>query len=115
MEEAPERGLIARAIGKSIFTQADTTEALHRQIRDAVHSHFDKGTAPELIRLHCEGERRIELPFPCKGEGGGVGDRPARLGGAPARGGEPRYAPVTPRPGPPSPSASASAVNGRGS
>lgn len=52
VEEAPEGGLIARALGESIFTEADDIEGLHRQVRDAVLCHFDEGKAPKIIRLH---------------------------------------------------------------
>lgn len=52
VEEAPEGGFIARAIGADIFTEADDLQALHAQVRDAVHCHFDEGQAPSLIRLH---------------------------------------------------------------
>lgn len=52
VEEAPEGGFIARAMGADIFTEADTLEALHAQVRDAVRCHFDEGHAPSIIRLH---------------------------------------------------------------
>lgn len=52
VEEAPEGGWTARALGESIFTEADDIEGLHQQVRDAVHCHFDEGNAPKLIRLH---------------------------------------------------------------
>lgn len=52
VEEAAEGGLTARALGESIFTQADTMEALHAQVRDAIHCHFEEGAAPRVIRLH---------------------------------------------------------------
>jgi hypothetical protein len=52
IEEAPEGGYTARALGESIFTEADTIEQLRGQIRDAVHCHFDEGKAPKIIRLH---------------------------------------------------------------
>lgn len=52
VEEAPEGGLTARAVGEGIFTQAATLEELHAQVRDAVHCHFDPDSAPKLIRLH---------------------------------------------------------------
>lgn len=52
VEDAPEGGFCARAVGESIFTQADTLEELRAQVRDAVHCHFDSGTLPGLIRLH---------------------------------------------------------------
>jgi predicted RNase H-like HicB family nuclease len=52
VEDDPEGGFVARALGESIFTEADTLEELHRNIRDAVQCHFDEGKAPKLIRLH---------------------------------------------------------------
>lgn len=52
VDEAPEGGLVARAMGADIFTEADDLQALHAQVRDAVHCHFDEGDRPSLIRLH---------------------------------------------------------------
>ena len=52
IEEAGEGGFTARALGESIFTEADTLEALRQQVRDAVNCHFDEGKAPKVIRLH---------------------------------------------------------------
>lgn len=53
VEEDPDGGLTARALGVSIFTQADDLESLKAAVRDAVHCHFpDEKTRPRLIRLH---------------------------------------------------------------
>jgi len=52
VEEAPEGGFVARAIGADIFTEADDIDSLHAQVRDAVHCHFEDGKGPSLIRLH---------------------------------------------------------------
>jgi hypothetical protein len=52
VEEAPEGGYVARAVGNSIFTEADTLPELHDRAREAVRCHFDEGKAPKLIRLH---------------------------------------------------------------
>jgi hypothetical protein len=52
VEEAPEGGFTARALGASIFTEADSVADLHRQVRDAVRCHFDEGQMPKVIRLH---------------------------------------------------------------
>ena len=41
VQESPEGGYEARALGHSIFTQADTMEELHRNVRDALLCHFD--------------------------------------------------------------------------
>jgi hypothetical protein len=51
VEEAPEGGFTARALGESIFTEADTVPELHEMIRDAVACHFDEGKAPKLLHL----------------------------------------------------------------
>jgi hypothetical protein len=40
VEEAPEGGYTARALGESIFTEADDLERLQEQVRDAVLCHF---------------------------------------------------------------------------
>lgn len=60
-EDAPEGGLIARALGESIFTEADDLESLHRQVRDAMHCHFDEGKSPQIIRLHLTREEVIAV------------------------------------------------------
>lgn len=52
VEEAPEGGYVARAVGADIYTEADSIEDLHTQVRDAVRCHFDEGKVPSLIRLH---------------------------------------------------------------
>jgi len=52
VEDAPEGGLIARALGQSIFTQAASLDELRERVRDAVLCHFDDGMAPRLVRLH---------------------------------------------------------------
>lgn len=52
VEEAPEGGYTARALGESIFTEADNLAELHTQVRDAVRCHFDEGQRPKVIRLH---------------------------------------------------------------
>ncbi len=52
VEEAPEGGYSARAVGEGIFTQADDLARLQERVRDAVRCHFDEGKAPKMIRLH---------------------------------------------------------------
>ena len=51
VEDAPEGGYLARAVGEGIFTQASGLEDLHARVRDAVHCHFDPDSGPKLIRL----------------------------------------------------------------
>lgn len=52
VENAVEGGLTARALGESIFTEADDLESLREQIRDAVDCHFEAKIKPKVIRLH---------------------------------------------------------------
>jgi hypothetical protein len=52
VQEAPEGGFTARALGESIFTEADTLDGLRDMVRDAVRCHFDEGKGPRVIRLH---------------------------------------------------------------
>ena len=60
VEEAPEGGFTARALGESIFTEANNLEDLHVKVRDAVHCHFDEGKVPKVIRLHFVREEVIK-------------------------------------------------------
>ena len=61
VENPPEGGLIARALGASIFTEADTIEDLHTQVRDAVRCHFESDERPKVIRLHFVREEVIAV------------------------------------------------------
>ncbi|HIJ64538.1 MAG TPA: 2-oxoisovalerate dehydrogenase [Candidatus Hydrogenedentes bacterium] len=59
VEEAPEGGYTARALGESIYTEADDLGALRSQIRDAVRCHFEEDQLPSIIRLHCVREETL--------------------------------------------------------
>ena len=61
VEDAPEGGYSARALGESIFTEADDIKSLHEQVRDAVGCHFDQEDAPKIIRLHFTREEVIAV------------------------------------------------------
>ena len=52
VSESPEGGYEARALGYSIYTQADTLDELREMVLDAVRCHFDEDSRPHLIRLH---------------------------------------------------------------
>lgn len=52
VEDAAEGGLVARALGHSIHTDADNYDELRQQVRDAVQCHFDASERPTMIRLH---------------------------------------------------------------
>ena len=59
VEEAPEGGYVARAVGVDIVTEADDLPGLHAQVRDAVHCHFDEEKLPSMIRLHITREEAL--------------------------------------------------------
>jgi hypothetical protein len=61
VEEAPEGGYTARALGESVFTEADDLEELRRNVREAVECHFEEGKAPKMIRLHFVRQEVIAL------------------------------------------------------
>jgi len=52
VNEDPEGGYVAHALGQSIFTEADDIPTLREMVRDAVRCHFDEGNAPRIVRLH---------------------------------------------------------------
>ena len=52
VEESVEGGFCARALGESVFTEADDIKQLHQNIREAVQCYFDEDKAPKVIRLH---------------------------------------------------------------
>jgi len=52
VEDAPEGGFTARALGHSIYTDADTIAELHANVREAVACHFEAAEKPSIIRLH---------------------------------------------------------------
>ena len=61
VENAPEGGYTARALGESIFTEADDLDSLLSQVRDAVRCHFEEGHGPRVIRLHFVREEVIAV------------------------------------------------------
>lgn len=53
VEEDPEGGFTAKALGDSIFTQADTLDELKINIKKAIGCHFDKKEdIPAVVVLH---------------------------------------------------------------
>ncbi|HEY2093136.1 MAG TPA: 2-oxoisovalerate dehydrogenase [Thermoanaerobaculia bacterium] len=61
VEEAPEGGYTARALGEAIFTEADDVAGIEENVRDAVRCHFDEGSLPQVIRLHFTREQVIAV------------------------------------------------------
>lgn len=52
VQESPEGGYEARALGASIFTDGDDLEQLKLHVKEAVAAHFDGDEMPKVIRLH---------------------------------------------------------------
>jgi predicted RNase H-like HicB family nuclease len=63
VEDAEEGGFIARALGESIFTEAETVEELRFNIKEAVECHFDDNDTnkPKIIRMHMVKEEVFAL------------------------------------------------------
>ena len=52
VEEAAEGGYQAKALSDSIYTEADTFEALKESIKDAIRCHFEPDDLPKIVRIH---------------------------------------------------------------
>lgn len=52
VEEAPEGGYQAKALGESIFTEGESIEELKNNVKESVLAHFDDGKHPKIVRLH---------------------------------------------------------------
>jgi hypothetical protein len=51
VEESPEGGYEAKALGFSIFTEAESLPKLKMNIHEAVKCHFEENEYPHYIRL----------------------------------------------------------------
>lgn len=51
VQESPEGGFEAKALGHSIYTEGDTIDELKQNIREAIHCHFETD-AQSIVRLH---------------------------------------------------------------
>jgi len=61
VEEAAEGGYIAKALGESIFTEADTINELKNNVKEAVLTHFDNEKKPSYVRLHFVKDELIKI------------------------------------------------------
>jgi hypothetical protein len=53
IRDAEEGGLYARALGHSIFTEAENWDELRANVLEAVSLHFeDPATRPRLVQMH---------------------------------------------------------------
>ncbi|MBC7475796.1 MAG: 2-oxoisovalerate dehydrogenase [Candidatus Sericytochromatia bacterium] len=61
IEESIDGGYEAKALGHSIFTEADSYEELKESVKDAVQCHFEGENMPKMIRLHLVKEEVIAV------------------------------------------------------
>ena len=61
IEDAVEGGYTAKALGESIFTEADDLDSLKKNIIEAVECHFDEDKMPKMVRLHMVKEEVIAI------------------------------------------------------
>jgi hypothetical protein len=52
VEESLEGGFEAKALGHSIFTEAENLDSLKINIKESVSCHFNEAEMPKIIRLH---------------------------------------------------------------
>lgn len=68
IEDDPEGGYSAQALGYSIFTEGETVEDVKENIADAVKCHFDESSdMPKMIRLHFVREEILTYASNAKG------------------------------------------------
>lgn len=51
VEDELDGGFVARALGHSIVTEAETWDELRRNVREAVLCHFDEAEAPSAHHI----------------------------------------------------------------
>lgn len=61
VEESLEGGYEARALGYSIFTEADNYGELKKMVQEAVLCHFEDEKRPRVIRLHMVKEELLTV------------------------------------------------------
>jgi predicted RNase H-like HicB family nuclease len=62
VREAEEGGYVARALGQSIFTEAETWQELRDNVREVASLHFeDAAETPTITQLHFVKDELIAL------------------------------------------------------
>jgi predicted RNase H-like HicB family nuclease len=61
VREAEEGGYVARALGQSIFTEAETWQELRDNVREVTSLHFEDAESPKIIQLHFVKDELIAL------------------------------------------------------
>ena len=52
VEESDEGGYVAKALGESIITQAESKEELREQVKSAILCHYEPELCPDIVTLH---------------------------------------------------------------
>ena len=61
VRESPQGGYEGRALGYSIFTEADDWEHLKEMVRDAVLCNFEDDGLPRIVRIHLVHDEVIQV------------------------------------------------------
>jgi len=61
VEESLDGGYEAKAVGESIFTEAETIDDLKKNITEAVRCHFDEANLPSIVNLRFQREEIITI------------------------------------------------------
>lgn len=61
VEESLDGGFEAKALGHSIYSEAETIDELKEEVRDAVRRHFEEAEMPRVIRLHMVGDEILAV------------------------------------------------------
>lgn len=61
VEESPEGGYQARALGEAIYTEGEDLEELKENVKEAVITHYDEGQHPRVVRLHFVKEELLSI------------------------------------------------------
>ena len=61
VQDSPEGGFEAKALGESIFCEGDTIDELKVNLVDAVKCHFESDNLPKIIRLHITKDELITV------------------------------------------------------
>ena len=62
IRDAEEGGFYARALGHSIFTEAETWDELRGNVLEAVSLHFEDASArPRLVQMHYVRDELVPL------------------------------------------------------
>lgn len=61
VEESADGGYEAKALGYSIYTEAEDLGELKEAVKDAVRCHFEEADLPHIIRLHLVKDEMVTI------------------------------------------------------